>query len=373
MLNRNGQLAKKMEQALNLLRFCAGNSKAKTGPLKVCWYITDRCNAKCKACEIWKRPGSENSEWLTTERAKEIIKELADNNVLHVLFVGGEPLLRRDIFQLIDYAKALDIKTSLTSNCLILNEDRAKKICDSGLDRIYLSLDSLSSSLHDELRGIDGCFKKVMSAIELLKKHKTGNKPDILLSYVMSKKTINEFLPIVKFAYENGLAGLTLQIIHTVKRNDLYPTDDLLFDNDDLELVEARIMEVLQSGYLPLLVESKEYYEKVGAYLRDPEECYKYRCLAGYAKAHIEANGDIFPCERARDLPLGNIQSSSFSEVWFSAQAEAVRNRIRFNDHPACWLTAMWPQNLFLHNVHPMRFHKHLNKTMAKKIFSIIK
>ena len=104
----------KIKHILNLLNFCRGEWIPKTGPLKAFFEVTFRCNSRCKNCDIWKKPNKKDE--INTAQAKNVLKQIAESNVLHVSFSGGEPFLRNDLLHLIEFSKTLGMKTSVNTN-----------------------------------------------------------------------------------------------------------------------------------------------------------------------------------------------------------------------------------------------------------------
>lgn len=133
----------------------------------VVWNITRRCNLSCIHCYS----NSENKTYkneLTTEEAKTVIDDLANYGVPAILFSGGEPLMRKDLFELAEYVKSKEVKFVLSTNGTLINEDIARQIKSIGFSYVGISLDGIGET-NDKFRGMAGAFDKTMNAFKLLK------------------------------------------------------------------------------------------------------------------------------------------------------------------------------------------------------------
>lgn len=142
-------------------------------PVLCNYYVTYRCNASCGFCDIWERP----SPYVTVENARENFRDLKRLGVRVIDFTGGEPLLHRQLPDLLSEAKNLGFITTLTTNGLLYPK-QAESL--RGLvDMLHFSLDSPDAAEHDTGRGVR-CFDKVMESIAIAKSY--GERPDILFT-----------------------------------------------------------------------------------------------------------------------------------------------------------------------------------------------
>ncbi|MEN7547440.1 radical SAM protein [Rapidithrix thailandica] len=142
-------------------------------PVLCNYYVTYRCNAKCGFCDIWERP----SPYITLENAYQNLKDLKRLGVKVVDFTGGEPLLHRQLGELLEMAKQLGLITTVTTNCLLY--PKYAKRFQGLIDMLHFSLDSPIEEEHNRSRGVD-CFQFVVKSIEVAKS--LGQRPDILFT-----------------------------------------------------------------------------------------------------------------------------------------------------------------------------------------------
>ena len=142
-------------------------------PVLCNYYLTYRCNAACSFCDIWERP----SPYVTLESARQNLRDLRKLGVRVVDFTGGEPLLHRQLDQLLAEAKSLGMITTVTTNGLLYPKyaERLK----GRVDMLHFSLDSPDRDEHDRSRGVK-CFDKVMESIGVARS--LGERPDILFT-----------------------------------------------------------------------------------------------------------------------------------------------------------------------------------------------
>jgi len=126
--------------------------------------ITRKCNLNCMHCGF--DAGKERIKELTFDEIVEIINELYYLNCKKIQITGGEPLLRNDVFDIIDYTSSLGIDTQILSNGFYITEEVVTKLKNSGLSGVGISLDGLKKS-HDTFRRYKGAFEKVINALKL--------------------------------------------------------------------------------------------------------------------------------------------------------------------------------------------------------------
>src|SRR6476661_846225 len=141
-------------------RMAVAKSARERRPIVV-WNLTRTCNLKCVHCytasEARKYPGE-----IDTAKAKEVLDDLADFKVPAVLFSGGEPLVRPDLFELAAYARSRGLHVVLSTNGTLITKEVAQKLKDLEFAYVGISLDSAIPAVHDEFRGAKGAFERTM-------------------------------------------------------------------------------------------------------------------------------------------------------------------------------------------------------------------
>lgn len=135
-------------------------------PMLVYWEMTQACGLACKHCRAEAVPGAHPLE-LTTSESKKFLDQLLQfgDPLPHVILTGGDPLRRKDIFPLIDYARGLGLDVSITPAATSeLSNDAITKLCDHGIQALGLSLDGSCAEKHDAIRNVPGTFDRTMEA-----------------------------------------------------------------------------------------------------------------------------------------------------------------------------------------------------------------
>ncbi len=192
-------------------------------PILLHYYITERCNCRCQFCDIWEKPAKKKSDAILDN----VLNNLRDAKKLGVKFVdftGGEPLLHKNLPDMLQEAKRLGFRTSITTNCLRYVQ-RAEEL--AGLvDFLHFSLDGLSPEKHNAIRGRTA-FEHVMASLDMARQ--LDESPDLL--FTVSEDNIEHLAPLVEFAQALHL----MLIINPVFAYSLFETTDL----DVLEKIES--------------------------------------------------------------------------------------------------------------------------------------
>lgn len=292
------------------------------GPLLASLVVTYRCNADCIMCDFPSR-GDRRKEY-TLEQWKKIVDDLAALGTTSVSCSGGEPLLWKDIFELVRYARKKGLLTQMPTNGQLLNEENARKLIDSGLHAITISLDGSTPEIHDSVRNTPGLFNKAVEGAKLLlglrdKKH---GLPIISFSSVITEKNVADLPNIVRLAEDIGVDNISFFSAEGV-------------DGDTNGNFYRRAQQFIQwveqqrRGGLGLIDNSEtssallmEKYQ--GKQLSIP-------CYADYGTIFIDCFGNVFPCNMFLNefKAVANLQDSSIKTLWRSSAYSKVRKSIR--------------------------------------------
>ncbi|MDD3023467.1 MAG: radical SAM protein, partial [Syntrophomonadaceae bacterium] len=130
----------------------------------VVWNVTNRCNLRCKHCYIEAEDRQYKDE-LSTDEAKALIKDLAAMKAPVLLFSGGEPIIRKDIYELGALAAASGLRPVISSNGTLIDDEVAQKIKKAGFQYVGISIDGAQAT-HDEFRNHQGAFMEAINGIK---------------------------------------------------------------------------------------------------------------------------------------------------------------------------------------------------------------
>jgi len=300
-----------------------------------CFGIIDECFLRCKMCRKWlpdaaiagvARPAVE--QW---KRAIGSIASIAEEGFL-INFGGGEPLLYKPLLELVSCAAGHNFRTNIATNAYLIDSEMAKRIGDSGLSSVNISLDSTKEQTHDYLRGVDGVYRRAMSAIELLDKY-APKELEIIICSAIYDINMDEVIGIAEWVNAHPRIKW-VYFMAAMQPNNSGSNPD--WQKGEFKYLwpqnKARISQVIDglirlknNGYkinnqFCQLRAFKEYFNAPELFVKDGS-CNLDRAL------HISSVGNIYLCYEWGSL--GNIAGSDVAEVWHSPQAAKIRQDIR--------------------------------------------
>jgi len=294
-------------------------------PTDVSIITTYRCQMQCKMCDIWENPSDSKREI----QAKEL--EMLPN-FKFVNITGGEPFVRRDLEDIVEvmYQKSPRIVISTSG----WHTDRIVKMAERFPNiGIRVSIEGLSQK-NDDLRGRDGSFDRAMRLLLTLKE--MGIK-DIGYGCTVSNKNSEDMLWLYKLSRELGMEFATASFHNSYY---FHKDDNAITNKEEVINNFRKLMEELLKDKSP-----KSWYRaffNLGLINYIREQPRMLPCEAGTANFFIEPYGDVYPCNGLEDRywkeSMGNIRNvRSFDELWFSEQANKVRDLVR-TCPKNCWM-----------------------------------
>ena len=349
-------MIKQVRHIRNFLRFAKGEHEPIIGPIKAVWEVLYVCNARCRTCLRWQE--KPDPTMLSTEDGKNLIQQLARSGALNLSLTGGEPLLRKDIFELIACAKENGLHTSLISNGLLINERRANELVHSGLDLIYISLDGSTPELNDSLRGIHGYFDLAIQAIENIKSLRSNSRPKIFIAFTVNKANMYDLENVARFVKTRSLDGLTFQPALHLPNVKFTLEDDLAFTTQEAKTLQTIVDRVVKM-YGDILPMNRDYYRQFASFIENPKNLNRHMNVAGFAFATIDPWGNVYPDPLELDS-MGNVREQTFEEIWYSGRAREVRGRIARHEMPAEFFDGFLPLSIAMRQMTPFKFHRAL-------------
>jgi radical SAM family uncharacterized protein len=185
--NTTGRYQETFKLGLRLSRGLFSNLIGVRAPLFCGHKLTYNCNLKCKMCPFWKRTNKD----LSIDKEKAVLKRIYDSGACAIAFEGGEPLLRKDLSEILAFSRSLPLQTSLITNGTLL-ESKIDEVAQYINGAIYVSLDGLEKT-HDAIRGVSGCFKKAIQGITAASK-----KVPVIINTTILRENVHEIEDLVK-------------------------------------------------------------------------------------------------------------------------------------------------------------------------------
>ncbi|MBO8182841.1 MAG: radical SAM protein [Archaeoglobus sp.] len=283
--------------------------------------LTARCNLRCVHCYANAGKGLENE--LRTEEIEKLIDELAKMRVPVLLFSGGEPLLREDIFEIASYASKKGVRCSLSTNGTLITEDVADKIRKAGFDYVGVSIDGLKST-NDRFRGKAGAFESAFEG--LLNAKEAGLLTGI--RFTVTKYNLKDVEGVLDVLVENEIPRFCLYHLVPSGRADFADDISNAERRNLIEWLMKRSVELVDEGHDIEILTVDNPADAIFAYLKlkeeDPEKAEKllefvrYRGGDGSGEriANIDMVGDVHPNQFWWDHVCGNIRKESFEDIW---------------------------------------------------------
>ncbi|AOY74877.1 putative heme d1 biosynthesis radical SAM protein NirJ2 [Clostridium formicaceticum] len=286
----------------------------------ISWNTTNQCNMYCKHC--YRDAGAKVEEELNTEEGKALLEEIAKAGFKIMIFSGGEPFMREDIFELVAYAKSLGLRPVFGTNGSFITADVAKKLKKIGTMGVGISLDSVDPKKHDELRCYKGAWQE---AVEAMKNCKAANLPFQMHTTVMDWNQ-EELEDLTDLAVELG--AIAHHIFFLVPTGRAVTIEEESLRAEEYEAVLTRIMKKQQKVTIELKPTCAPQFMRIakemGMDLR-----FQRGCLAGTAYCIVGPKGRVQPCAYL-DMEIGNVRETPFSEIWQNSQ---VFNKLRSLDY----------------------------------------
>lgn len=286
-----------------------------SAPITVNWAITNRCNFLCRHC--YSR--SDTNEELSFDGLSSLLQKLSDAKVFSVNFGGGEPLMRKDIFDLAARASTLGLAVSMNSNGFLIDKATARKLKEAGFKKVGVSIDSATSEVHDEFRGIKGSHFKAVEALRNLKE--AGLETSI--SSVICKINVEDIGGLIKQALSLGVESLNF---HNFKCSGLGFANKDALDLSPQEWKEFYLYAMEQKDRIRELSISLEDPIIASLGHKDGDSLVK-GSVCGKLSLNIKANGDITPCGFI-PIVIGNLCKDDLLQIWNNSPAlEMMRNK----------------------------------------------
>jgi len=285
-------------------------------PMGLLAELTHRCSLRCPYCSNPLELDRRSSE-LSTDEWKRLIDEAAALGVLHIYFSGGEPMLRRDIAELVAHAHDAGLYTNMITSGVGFQPAVLDAVAEAGLDHIQLSVQAVNAQTCDRVAGYDGALQRkhaVAADIARLGLRLTVNA-------VVHRENVDQINAFVQLAEDWGAARIEIAHVQyygwgLVNRARLMPTR---------QQVEAAMADVEQArartaGRLVIDCVLPDYYAR-----------YPKACMGGWGARlmNVTPSGRVLPCHAAETIPgltFDNVRDVSLSEIWYqSASFNAFR------------------------------------------------
>lgn len=281
-------------------------------PYHVVWEVTKRCNLDCIHCYA-SSVNSTQAE-LTTAEGKQLLEQIARLDKFRMIVItGGEPLLREDIFELVEYAGKLGFHIVFSTNGMLLTPNMAKDLAKLGVANFSISLDGYTAECHESIRREPGCFQGAIDGIKAAAQ--TG--VCLQVNFTAMRQNLAELPGLIDLA-ESLKADIVMVFQAIPPRNEGQALE--LDSQEQMRLIRtiaekqkksrALIMPVCCPEYWPWLIEHKRF-----SLSRNIKSKALSGCGAGSGFSYIRFDGDVWPCNFI-PISAGNVRQTAFTDIW---------------------------------------------------------
>jgi len=272
----------------------------------VAWELTRNCNLNCMHCRASASGVSHEGE-LSTLDCKRIIDDIASFSSPTIILTGGEPLLRDDLFEIIEYGNGKGLRLVIALNGTLLDGVKALKLKNNGIRRVSLSIDGKDGADHDSFRGVAGSFDAVMNAAKTLS--------DIALPFqintTVTKLNVNDLEQIYNVVKSSGACAWHGFLLVPVGRAVELKGKEL--DAVMYESILGWLYTVEKDKEIEIKVTCAPHYYRIVKEKGDMPA--SAGCLAGKSFMFISHKGIAQPCGYL-EVPSGDVKKDSVRKVW---------------------------------------------------------
>jgi radical SAM protein with 4Fe4S-binding SPASM domain len=284
-------------------------------PLSVQLDLTYRCNERCIHCYLDHDDHGE----MTTIEIKDLLDQLAEAGVFFLTISGGEILMRKDFFEILEYTRAKLFSVKLKTNAVLIREKEAQRIKSLGVESVQVSIYSHRPEVHDAVTKVPGSLERSLEAIRFLRTQGLH----VIIANVLMRHNASDYPAVKALA-----ADLDVQFT-------MDPTITPMMDGNrsilNLNVGEDALTNLFRDKSLVGDVE-KFCAPPVGV---DEDAMDSLPCSAGHTACYVSPYGDVYPCVQF-PLPSGNVRHSKFLDIWQNSwQLNEVRS-ITLRELPMC-------------------------------------
>lgn len=289
--------------------------------------LSSRCNERCIHCYIPNEKKNKGFD-MPYEKFKELVDEFSRLGGIHITLSGGEALLHKDIIKMLYYCRDKDLKISILSNLIALNDEEIIAMKATNVSLVQTSLYSMNPDIHDFITTVKGSFEKTKNAIERLIK---ADVP-VQISCPLMKANKDGYKDVLKYAQSLKINAQTdyimmaqadLNTSNLANRLSLKETEKVINDIIDYDLDYLKDFE----RKIPSGIEVKYNKER---YMAQPI------CGVGYDNCCVTSNGDVYPCAGWQGYILGNVFNQSLQQIWEESERIKELRKITNASFPQC-------------------------------------
>lgn len=324
---------------------------AKNRPLAATIELTYQCNLCCRMCRVPQKAREQTADELTTAEVIAVVDELYDLGVGEIALLGAEPLLRKDIAQIIEAIARHNMICIVTTNGTLLSNRMVSVLLDTGLQTINISIDDPSAT-HDYIRGrqVLGTLVEAIAFMVQARATRGHKRPWINVHCTVSALNIKNLAAMIPFCERLGVDSLSVQYLTettaeqvqgAIFRGKVVASERFIPSGPSLRVQPDQVTE-LERGLAAL----RSYQGRLTVSHRALTSLSTDVLLRGsfpvrrcyWLRSHIivDPYGGVYPCANIDRYIYGNTREESLTDIWYGERAQAIRKHIKRDWFPVC-------------------------------------
>jgi radical SAM protein with 4Fe4S-binding SPASM domain len=275
-------------------------------PRIISWNTTFKCDLRCAHCYMDAQERESRKE-LSTEEGMMLIDQIAEVSKPVLVLSGGEPLLRRDIFELARYGTEKGLRMAMGTNGVGINDQVAMKLKLSGIKKVAISVDSSGPDIHDEFRGVSGAWKNAIEGIKACLRNGVG----VQFNTTVTLQNFDDIDNILQLAESLGVKDLHLFfLVPTGRGTEIEDITPVMY-----EQMIRKVLKKCEESALEVKPTCAPQYMRIADQMGIDMSRWSRGCIAGLSYCRIYPEGEVTPCPYL-PIKLGNIRETTFKEIW---------------------------------------------------------
>ena len=313
-------------------------------PIRAGINVTNNCNSRCITCYHWKK---QSHNELTLTELTDILHQMRSLGIADLHLLGGEPLLRNDLSEIILNARNLKFdRITVTTNGLLLTREKVEQLIENGLTSINISLNG-EEKIHDFTRGIKGAYARTLDSIRTVVELRNSRFHDLVITVqtIVMDLTLDQIVGMADMCHQFGI-GISFSPLNTTRPWQANISSDLfLIDQEKLSNIIKELHHI-KRNHAALIRESHTSLEYIKGYYADIIRK-DIPCYLGYLVIAIGPSGEVFPGGCLSLPAIGNLRQVPLKQMIHSRAYRESIKRIFLKECTGC--ACDYALNLYTH------------------------
>lgn len=288
----------------------------------VAWETTRNCNLNCVHCRAAATCGPYSGE-LDTAASFRLLDQIREVGQPIVILTGGEPLLRPDIFDIASYGNEKGLRMVMAPNGTLITDEIAKKLYDSGIKRISISLDGATKEKHDRFRGVEGAFEGALEGLQLARKAGI----EVQINTTITQANLKEIPAIQQLAVDQGAVAHHIFLLVPTGRGKYILDQEITAEQyeetlnwfyDQRDKTPLQLKATCAPHYYRILRQRAREEGKKVSFQSHGLDAVTRGCLGGIGFCFVSHRGIVQPCGFL-NTKCGDVTQSSFADIWYQS------------------------------------------------------